>query len=140
MTISDEFDSEEMKEIDKRLKEYKPYYNMYLRYLVIKMVMEGYTRGEAAEHANVHRKTAENWVKLYNKNGIDGLEPNYSNCGLNCRLSDDQLEELKDIILKSKNNYTIHKVKKLIKDKFDVDYTYKQTWVIVKDKLGIKLT
>ena len=59
------------------------------------------SRGEAAGMVSVHRNTAENWVKSYNEDGLDGLEPNYSNCGLNCKLSDQQLMELKNSILKN---------------------------------------
>ena len=78
-------DLNDLKEIDRLLDEYKPFYNMYRRLLVIKNVKDGMSRGDAAKVVNVHRKTAENWVKLYNKKGLGGLWPDYSNCGLDCR-------------------------------------------------------
>lgn len=63
MNIKDNTCLDELKEIDELLKEYKPYYTMYRKLLVVKNVKEGMSRGEAAEVVNVHRKTAENWVK-----------------------------------------------------------------------------
>lgn len=130
-------DTEELKEINKRLKIYKPYYNMYKKLLVIKSVKEGMTRGDAADLVNVHRKTAENWVKLYNMNGLDGLEPNYSNCGQTCRLTDDQLTEIKNIILESPEQYDVESIKKLIKEQYNVEYSHKQTWQILTKKLNL---
>ena len=58
MSKIDEYDLDEIKEIDRRLKNYKHDYTMYLRLSVIKLVKQGCTRGEAAEKFNVHRKTA----------------------------------------------------------------------------------
>ena len=137
MNIRDNTDLDELKEIDKLLKEYKPYYTMYKKLLVVKNVKEGMSGGEAAEVVNVHRKTAENWVKSYNENGLDGLEPNYSNCGLECKLSDQQLMELKNLVLENPEKYDVKTVRKLIIKKYNVKYSYKQTWFILRRKLGL---
>ena len=133
--VNNDFD--DLKEINMLLKEYKSYYNMYRKLLVIKNVKEGMSRGDAAKVVNVHYKTAENWVKSYNENGLDSLEYNYSNCGLNCRLSDEQLVELKNLILKVPGEYDVESVRKLILKKYHVSYSYKQTWYIVRRKLGL---
>ena len=137
MNIRYNTDLNELKEIDKLLKEYKPYYTMYKKLLVVKNVKEGMSRGEAAEVVNVHRKTAENWVKSYNKNGLEGLEPNYSNCGLDCKLSDQQLMELKNLVLENPEKYDVKTVRKLIIKKYNIKYSYKQTWFILRRKLGL---
>ena len=138
MNTKDNRDIMELKEIDALLKKYKPYYKMYQKLSVIKNVKEGMTRGEAAEAINVHVKTAENWVKAYNKNGLDSLESNYSNSGLRCKLSDEQLKDLKKTLKDSEIDYDTKMVKKLIKERYDVDYSIKQTWYILKHKLGFK--
>lgn len=138
MNTKDNTDIMELKEIDALLKKYKPYYKMYQKLFVIKKVKEGMTRGEAAEAINVHVKTAENWVKAYNKNGLDSLETNYSNSGLRCKLSDEQLKDLKKTLKDSEIDYDTKMVKKLIKERYDVDYSRKQTWYILKHKLGFK--
>ena len=129
---------ENLKEIDRLLKEYKPYYTKYNKLLVIKSVKEGMSRGDAAKLVNVHRKTAENWVKAYNKNVLASLETKYDNCGQNCRLSDDQLLELKNLIAESPGKYDVHDIRKFIKKKFKIEYGYKQTWYIVRRKLKLK--
>lgn len=138
MNTKDNTDIMELKEIDALLKKYKPYYKMYQKLFVIKKVKEGMTRGEAAEAINVHVKTAENWVKAYNKNGLDSLETNYSNSGLRCKLSNEQLKDLKKTLKDSEIDYDTKMVKKLIKERYDVDYSRKQTWYILKHKLGFK--
>ena len=138
MNTKDNRDIMELKEIDALLKKYKPYYKMYQKLFVIKNVKKGMTRGEAAEAMNVHVKTAENWVKAYNKNGLDSLETNYSNSGLRCKLSDEQLKDLKKTLKDSEIDYDTKMVKKLIKERYDVDYSRKQTWYILKHRLGFK--
>ena len=45
MNIKDNADLDELKEIDELLKEYKPYYTMYRKLLVVKNVKEGMSRG-----------------------------------------------------------------------------------------------
>lgn len=129
---------DDFKEIDSLLKEYKPFYNMYKRLLVIKNVKEGMSRSDAAKVVNVHYKTAENWVKLYNEKGLDGLWPDYSNCGLDCRLSDQQLDDLRELIAQSPGKYDVESIRKVIIKKYNIEYSYKQTWYILRRKLGLK--
>ena len=137
MTNPNKNDLKEIKEIEKELNKYKAQYKMYIRLSVVKLVKEGMSRGEAADVFNVHRKSAENWVKLYDKNGLAGLIPDYSNCGVNSKLTDKQLDQLKEILLNSKKDYDINMTRALIKEEFNVQYTYKQTWVIIREKLGL---
>ena len=137
MNSKDNLNFDDLEEINMLLKEYKPFYNMYRKLLVIKNVKEGMSRGEAAEVVNVHRKTAENWVKSYNKNGLSGLEPNYSNCGLNCRLSNQQLSELKNLVLENPGKYTVENIRILIMKRYNIKYSNKQTWYILRRKLSL---
>ena len=81
----------ELYEITDMLKEYKEYYNVYRRLLVIHMVANGESIAKASKNINVSRKTGERWVKQYNENGVDGLFSNYSNCGRKSYLTDQQL-------------------------------------------------
>ena len=134
-----EYNLDDIKEINRLLKEYRHDYMMYIRISIIKMVLEGFTRGEAADKFNVHRKSAENWFKIYNKEGISGLESDYSNCGSKSKLSDKQLKELRNLVINSDNEYDVNGVKILIKEKFNVDYSYKQVWFILRNKLGLNI-
>ena len=137
MNSSSKAYSNEIREIDNELNKYKHSYKMFIRLSVVKMVKQGYTRGEAADAFNVHRKSAEKWVKIYNKEGLSGLEPDYSRCGVNSKLSDEQMEELKKIVTDPENNYDVMSVKKLIEEKYGVKYTRKQIWVILRKKFGL---
>ena len=110
-----------------------------LQLVLLRWVLEGYTRGEAADKFNVHRKSAENWIKIYNNEGIGGLEPDYSNCGSKSKLSDKQLKELRNLVINSDNEYDVNGVKILIKEKFNVYYSYKQVWFILRNKLGLNI-
>ena len=109
---------------------------MFIRLRVVKMVLQGVTRGVAAEAFNVHRKSAENWVKIYNEKGISGLQPDYTKCGADSKLSNKQLEELKNIIINSEKDYDINSANELIENKYGIKYSYKQTWIILIKKLG----
>ncbi|MCQ2970371.1 MAG: helix-turn-helix domain-containing protein [archaeon] len=88
----------ELSEIADMLKEYKKYYNVYKHLLVIHMVANGESINKASKNINISRKTGERWVKQYNENGVDGFFLDYSNCGRKSYLTDQQLEELKEII------------------------------------------
>ena len=137
MYTSDDSNLDEIKKIDNELNKYKQSYKMFIRLSVVKMVKQGYTRGEAADAFNVHRKSAENWVKIYNEEGIGGLEPDYSKCGVSSKLSDEQMEELKKIVTDPEKDYDVKSVRELIKDKYGVKYTRKQVWFILRKKFGL---
>lgn len=129
---------DEIKELDKELNKYKHHYKMFIRLNVVKMVKQGYTRGEAADTFNVHRKSAEKWVKIYNENGISGLEPDYSNCGADSKLTDEQWEELKEIVTNPEEDYDVRRVKNLIEKKYGVKYSRKQIWFILRKKFQLE--
>lgn len=132
-----ELEEEEINELNNSLKKYSHHHKMYVRVLAVKMVKQGYTRTAVAENLNVNRQTVGNWVKQYNEHGLEGLEPDYSNCGIKCRLTDEQLIELKEIIINPNNHYTIKKTMKLIEEKYGIKYSYKQVWEITTQKLGL---
>lgn len=52
-------------------------------------------------------------------------------------LTDEQFEELKETLINSEKNYSIREVQKLIKDKYGVNYSYKQALEISKKKLNL---
>ncbi|WP_425342794.1 helix-turn-helix domain-containing protein [Methanobacterium petrolearium] len=75
-------------------------------------------------------------VEKYNKEGFNGLIPKYSG-GRPSLLTNKELKELKEIIINSEKNYSIREVQKLIYDKYEVNYSYKQAWEISKKKLNL---
>ncbi|MCC7553753.1 MAG: helix-turn-helix domain-containing protein [Methanobacteriaceae archaeon] len=133
ISIEDHLDIDYINDL---LSEYKKSYMIYQRLLFIKMLKEGKTVKDASEFLNVNRASGSRWLKLYNEKGFEGLIPNYDNCGRNCYLTNEQKEELKQIISNSDENYTLKRIQKLIKEKFNIEYSEKQVWVIVREKLG----
>ncbi len=124
-------------QLDDLLKEHKGSYNIYRRVLLIKMVKNGDTIKNASKIINVDRKTGERWVKEYNEKGIDGLLPNYSNCGLKSELDDDKLKILEEIITNDDKGYTIEDVRQLIYELFGIKFSYSNVWFITRKKLGL---
>ena len=106
------YESEELAEFDKKLEEYKFQHKMYVRVLAVKMVKTGLTRIEVGKYLNVDRQTIGRWVKKYDYDGFEGLEPNYSNCGKKSKLSKEQLMEIKEIITDPKEHYDIKRTQK----------------------------
>ena len=125
------------KELNELLKENKDSYNIYRRILLIKMVKNGDTIKKSSEIIGVSRKTGERWVKAYNEKGVDGLMPDYSNCGLESKLDDKKLNVLYDIIVNSEKGFTIKDVQYLIRDLFHINFSYSNVWFITRKKLGL---
>ena len=132
----DELEEKEIAELDNYLKEYRQAHNIYMRLLAVKMVKLGETRTTVGEFIHKDRKTVGNWVKAYNKYGIVGLIPDYSNCGTKSKLTNEQLIELKLLLSDPDKHYTIIGAQELIEEKFGVIYSYKQVWEITRQKLG----
>ena len=133
----DKLEKDEIKMLENYLKEYRREHNIYMRILAVRMVKLGQTRTDVGKYIHKDRKTVGNWVKAYNEQGIDGLIPDYSKCGVKSKLSDEQLLELKNTIIDSNESYNIKDVKKLIELEFEITYSYKQVWEIVRKKLGL---
>lgn len=137
MKTLDKLEEDEIKLLEKYLNEYKESYKIYIRILAVRMVKMGQTRTSVGEYLRKDRKTVGNWVKAYDKQGINGLIPDYSKCGAKSKLTDEQLTELKNTLTNPNENYTLKDAKKLIESKFGVTYSDKQVWEIVKKKLGL---
>lgn len=86
---------------------------------------------------NVSRKTGERWVREYNEKGIDGLMPNYSNCGLESELDDEKLKILYEAITNSDKRLTIEDVREMIYTLFKIEFSYNHVWFITRKKLGL---
>lgn len=74
---------DEVKELTKHLKDYKHHFKMYIRILAVRMVKLGESRIKVAEYLHINRQTVGKWVRIYDKEGIGGLDPDYSNVVLN---------------------------------------------------------
>ena len=107
-------------EINELISGYKVTLRLYNRLLFIKELIEGLTIQEAAECVKVDRRTGYNWLKSYNKDGLDGLIPKFGG-GKPVKLTDEQFLELYVILTEKNSNYTIEDVRKLIYEKYGVE-------------------
>ena len=137
MSINKSLDQQEIIELKKELKKYQEEYKLYKRILAVLMVKSGETRKKVAEYIGVHRNTVGMWVKNYDKNGIEALKSDYSKCGAESRLTDEQLKELFEILTDPNKHYTLRDARNIIMEKYGIEYTPKQVWVITRKKLGL---
>lgn len=68
------------------------------RVQTISFIIDGWTRGEAAEFACVDRQTVRDWVERYNADGVDGLAT-LSSPGRPRLLTPHQAEELREVVV-----------------------------------------
>lgn len=99
------------------------------RLLFIRYRYNGDSVEEASERIGITKMMGYDWQNRWNKLGYKGLIPRYARKGPS-KLSSDQKEILKNML--KDGNYTTAQVRSMIKKKFDVDYTMKQVWVILK--------
>lgn len=111
------------------------------RMLALALVLEGKSRGEAAQAAGMDRQTLRDWVHRYNAEGLVGLRDR-SHPGPSSRLSPEQLEELAALV-EAGPNLEEHKVirwrrvdlQKVIAQRFKVDL-HERTVGKILTKLG----
>lgn len=68
------------------------------RLLALALVLDGYSRGEAAALSGMDRQTLRDWVHRYNAFGVDGLKSGHSS-GRPPALSEAQKAELRELVI-----------------------------------------
>lgn len=121
-----------LEELDELLKNFKNNREVYNRLLFIRALLNGHTIKETTAILNVRRETGSRWLKDYNNHGLNGLIPSHYNSGVSCRLTETQLMEIDEEIINSEEPYSIKDAQKFILDKYNVKYSYKQVWEILK--------
>ena len=112
---------EEIEYLMKKEKNVKVYKKLsYIRFRTM-----GYSKLESFELANIKRSTGYHIEDIWEEKGYMGLlhKKNKSGSGRKSKLNNKQLKELSKI-LSSEERLTIHDVMKIIKDKWDINYTY----------------
>jgi transposase len=82
----------------RRLAARSPDGRLACRILAIALVLEGWSRAEAATACGMDRQTLRDWVHRYNHEGIGGLS-DAQRSGRPPALSAEQMQELKDLVL-----------------------------------------
>ena len=70
------------------------------------------------------------WLERWNENGYDGIIPRFAG-GRPSKLTYEEKIELKEI-LKERDDWKTKEIRKLICDKFNVEYSLKQVGIILK--------
>ena len=137
MVTKDKLDEKEIEELNDCIAKYRSSHRMYVKLIAVKYVKTWKTRTEVSEILHVNRIIVGNWVKSCEEEGIAGLIPKYENCGLKCRLSNEQLLKLQEILTNPEESFSLKDAKKIIKKEFGVDYSIKEVWVITREKLDL---
>jgi transposase len=109
---------------------------MYKKLLYFKFKAMGYTSVESYTLLSIKKSTAYNLEDLWNEGGYNALLPK-SGQGRKTKLSENQLKELNDI-LSSKESWLVNDVLNLIKDNWNIEYSYLGTQNLLKS-LDVKI-
>lgn len=132
-----------VKEIQEILSS-NPDFLLATRLNMVQQVAKGHSSRAVANWYGVSFKQVTNWVHRFEKDGIDGLF-NRPGRGRKCYLSDDELEDIKQMILvNSPADFGINDEKwsgptllKAVKNIFGVEYKATQVYKLV-EKMGLK--
>lgn len=122
------------KELDKTLHEYVSPYRTYERLYAMKLLSEGYSFDIVASKMNKSYQTIHRWAKTCEAYGVEGLKLNFDG-GRPGKITHDDLIKL-DNIIQEKEEVTIDEVHDIILNEFNADYSMKQVWVILTEKLN----
>lgn len=89
----------------------------------------------AASKSGVTKRVGYIWQDRWNEEGYEGLKPKYGG-GRPAKITDNQKKELYQI-LTDRDDWTTKEIRKLIKDKFNVEFSEKHVRTILKS-LGLK--
>ena len=132
-TIEDHLSVNELNFI---IKDSKLQNKICIRAIFIKMLLQGSSIKDASNAVGVARQTGSRWLERYNEEGYSGLIPKFDG-GRPGKLNNNQKNELKSVLIDEDSNYTITEVVKLIKEKYDVEFSYNRTWTLVRVEFGL---
>lgn len=99
------------------------------RLYFIQQLYKGHSVQEASSILNIPRRTGYNWLKKWNREGLNGLD-HKKGAGRPSFLSEDQLKEVSNY-LDENDSLGTKDVHNFIKNKFNIDYTLKQVRIII---------
>ena len=84
---------------------------------------------EASKKVGVTKMIGYIWQKRWNREGYKGLIPKYARKGPS-KMSQEQKTSIKEIL--KEGQFTTAQVRNIIREKFGIEYTMKQVWVILR--------
>jgi putative transposase len=116
-------------ELNKRIKTGEKSVRILERLYFIRFIYKGDSIKEACGKVDITEPTGYSWLDSWNKEGYEGLVPNFSG-GPKPKLGESEKVELKKF-LGEKDAWTLKEVRILVKEKFNVDYSEMQIWRIL---------
>ncbi len=113
-------------DLDRKIKKEEKSIRVLERLYFIRFLYKGDTIKDAGERVNITEPTGYSWLDSWNRQGYEGLVPNFSG-GPKPKLGDAEREELKRM-LGEKDAWTLREVRELIEDKFNIRYSDMQVW------------
>jgi len=101
------------------------------RLYFIKFRYSGDSVEKPSEKVGVTKRIRYIWQNRWNEKGYDGIIPRYAG-GRPSKISDQQKSELEKI-LRRKESWTTKEIKDVISREFNVDYSLKQIYIILRD-------
>ena len=126
-----------LEEIDDLIKEYRTDAEVQNRLLFIRGIKCGIKSNVLAKVLNKSPQICSKWLKNYNEYGLEGITSNRSKSGVKSKLDENDLEKLKKILTQTNYYFTMEEARDIIYLLFNVKYSPKQTWVIVREKLNL---
>jgi putative transposase len=120
-----------VEELNRRIKTVEKDVKILKRLYFIKFRYEGDSVEKASEKVGITKRIGYIWQDRWNDTGYNGIIPRYAG-GRPSKLSQQQKNELEQL-LKQKECWTTKDVKNLILGKFNIEYTLKQIYIILRD-------
>jgi len=120
-----------IEELSRMIKTVEKDVKILKRLYFIKFRYDGDSVEKASKKVCVTKRIGYIWQGRWNEKGYEGIIPRYAG-GRPSKLTQQQKNELRQL-LKQKESWTTKEVKELILREFNVDYTLKQIYIILRD-------
>jgi len=120
-----------VEELNSRIKNIEKDVKILKRLYFIKFRYDGDSVERAAEKVGITKRIGYIWQERWNEKGYEGIIPRYAG-GRPSKLSQQQKNDLEQL-LKQKETWTTKEVRDQILEKFNVEYTLKQIYIILRD-------
>lgn len=120
-----------VEELNRKIKTVEKDVRILKRLYFVKFRYDGESVEKAVEKVGVTKRIGYIWQERWNERGYEGIIPRFAG-GRPSKLTQQQKNQLRQL-LNQKESWTTKEVKELILKEFNVDYTLKQIYIILKD-------
>ena len=117
-------------ELDEALESLDYPIRYYQRLIAMKLISTGHNHKETGEILRISYRSINRWAKACEKNGLDGLIPNFSG-GKPSKLSEENKVQFKQILIEGEN-LTMTDAQRILKDDFGIEFSLPHVCNIVR--------